>query len=798
MTVPRWLDLSMRNKSEKTLNRINLKTFLDFLDPKLWEKWHKSCGLTEFNFIFNLKILHLPTELITNERLKTLLLKIITVDTWDEALGINISQYTVPKSYVEPYLDEVKTLPDELCKSHQDELELLVYYAVATRFYIEKSLQKVPLPSAKRSEAEAMSDYNDLKNLPGHLLNLESRDGKIATNFFMEEARYKCVIEGKKSYPEHWNTPNLIGKLVTWLKKHNSIAPKTINQLKTDTVVSAFKPAAVKYLVHYIHEKDSNIKISSYLNLCGGWGCRLVGALSTPEITRYIQTDPNPDLLPITKKIYEAYDPKKETEAHFYDKPMEDLTVDQLCPDGKKNQLVFFSPPYFQKERYHGDLQSHKRYPKLEAWCNEFLYKSLQQSYIALDNGILAINLSNILDGRKNEVKLVDCLVHLLEVNMANYFTKFAKPLVYPTNGKGSPSYIFMYKTKPYSESLRIYPAFIMQPGWSIKKEDRVKVPKLKATKKEEHPNVTQPVVAKPSINHTTLFHLHQVIEHYKTLDEVADYYRCTTLDIVKRISDWDLRLSFEKLKYNYAISDTRPVIFYTNWQIVNNNLLLDNQPFNDKTLYVSYINSYPEAPQGLTLTPESDSYPVQVMGYNPRGEFINQTIAMPKQRGFDTQLLLDILINHGFMKKWLEIPHYHECKSNKRSGLEHLSLTFKELHEIILTEPNLMSLLARLDKTIESLEYDLSRLNSSLNELTNTNPTDAAIRYGTLYNESINSILINKSTPVKEVVEEMEVETQHRLFLKARLFTAVPRTETTREQPEEEFISCKKTRYGA
>ena len=795
----------MHNKSEKTLNRINLKSFLDFLDLDLWKKWHKSCGLTEFNFLFNLKILYLPTDLIRNESLKTLLLKIITVDTWDDRNGINIFQYTVPKSYVEPYLDEVKKLPGELCKSHQDELALLVYYAIATRFYIEKSLQKLPLPSAKKSEAEAIGDYNHLKNLPGHLLNLQSRDGKIATNFFMEEARYKCVFKGK-SYAEHWNTPILIGRLVTFLKRHNSIAPKAIDQLKTDTVVSAFKPAAVKYLVHYIHEKYSDIKISSYLNLCGGWGCRLVGALSTPEITRYIQTDPNPDLLPITKKIYEAYDPKKETEAHFYDKPMEDLTIDELCPNGKKNQLVFFSPPYFQKEKYHGDLQSHKRYPRLEAWCNKFLYKSLQQSYVALDNGILAINLSNILDDQKNEVKLADCLVHLLEVNMANYFTKFVDPLVYPTNGKGSPSYIFMYKAKPYSESLRTYPAFIMQPGWSIKKEDRVKVPKLKATKKDniktvslEPPKITPPVVAKPSINSTTLFNLHQVIEHFKTLNEVADYYGCTTLDVVKRISDWDLRLSFEKLKYNYArSSDAQPISVYSNWQIFNDNLWLDNQLFNDKTLYISYINSNSESPQGFTYDPESESYPVQVMGFNPRGEFINQTITIPKQRGSDTQFLLDTLINHGFMKKWIEIPHYQECKSNKRSGLEHLSLTFKELHEIILTEPNLSTLLARLDKTIGSLEYDLSRLNSSLNDLKNTNPANAAILYGNLYDESINSILIHKSIDANEVVEGMEVETQHHPILKARLFTAVPRTETTREQQEEEFISCKRTRYGA
>jgi len=321
------------------------------------------------------------------------------------------------------------------------------------------------------SEKEAKKDYELLKNTSGNKLSLNNMTGKKAANFFMEEVRFQCPND-HKTYVEYWNKPILIGRLVTWMKHFNSISNATFNRIRNDHVVSAFRPAAVKYLVNYIHEKDSNIKISSYLNLCGGWGCRLVGALSTPEITRYIQTDPNPDLFPITKQIYETYDPEKKTEVHLYDQPMEDLTPEQLCPNGKKNQFVFFSPPFFAKEKYKGAMQSHIRYPEKESWCNDFLYQSLKVSYFALENGILAINLANILTNRGAEFKLTDCLVHLLEVNMANYFTKFSEPLVYP-NKKAPPSFIYMYKTKPYKDSLGIYPAFTMQPGWIVKKENR-------------------------------------------------------------------------------------------------------------------------------------------------------------------------------------------------------------------------------------------------------------------------------------------------------------------------------------
>jgi hypothetical protein len=812
---------------------LDLKLFLDYLDPSLWNKWHDQCNLTVFPFFSNRnERLEVPDDLMENEGLKSLLLNIINKDDWKDHSEIDMKKNHVNKSYVESYLNQANELQDEVCQEHQSELKLLVYYAVATRFYIERTLHKTPLPSTKVSADKAMEDYILLKKTPGQILNFGSSTGQKAANFFMEDVRYKCPAEGK-TFAEYCNQPILIGKLVTWMKKYNEISNASFNRIKRDTVVSPFRPAAVKYLVHYIHENDSDIKISSYLNLCGGWGCRLVGALSTPEITRYIQTDPNPELLPISKKIHEAYDPGKETEVHLYDKPMEDLTVDQLCPDGKKNQLIFFSPPFYNKEKYHGELQSYQRYPKLETWCNEFLYKSLQVSYFSLENGILAINLANILSSNGNEIKLTDCLVHLLDVTMANYFTKFIDPAVYP-NKNAPPSYIYIYKTKPYRDSLGIYPKFEWETKWVLKKVDRpqkgknIKVNPTTTTStqslaikqhattssRQEH-LVPHAIASKPSINDITLANLHQCIERLNTLKEVADNYGCSPTAVIRRISDWDLKLSYEKLKYNYASSESRSIYFYNNWHVNKNVLYIDNQPFNPNVIYLSFINRNPLNPNGFITGFGSNTELLQVICANPRGALVSHTINVSQCKLTDVSSVVSYLVDQGLIKKWMVIPHYNECKSNQRFGIEHLSLTLEEFHELILSEQDELNLCVRLGKPKECLELDLSMMNSSLEELKNITPSEASIRYGDQYKECIGTIIANKLqqeskleavSSANEEFEEAPVEKEEttQVFtrparrmstFKSGFFIPKPNVKTKRD--DQEADSNKKSRYG-
>ena len=71
--------------------------------------------------------------------------------------------------------------------------------------------------------------------------------------------------------------------------------------------------------------------------------------------------------------------------------------------------LVFTSPPYFNRERYSLDnSQSWVRYNNLDDWMNEFFYKTLEKSWESLNkNGYLIINISDIRIRRQKKYELL-------------------------------------------------------------------------------------------------------------------------------------------------------------------------------------------------------------------------------------------------------------------------------------------------------------------------------------------------------------------------------------------------------
>ena len=71
--------------------------------------------------------------------------------------------------------------------------------------------------------------------------------------------------------------------------------------------------------------------------------------------------------------------------------------------------LVFTSPPYFDKEKYdEGDEQSYKMYKKFDDWMENFLFKAIELRTAPLKiGGYLAINISDIYT-RKKHYKICD------------------------------------------------------------------------------------------------------------------------------------------------------------------------------------------------------------------------------------------------------------------------------------------------------------------------------------------------------------------------------------------------------
>ena len=174
----------------------------------------------------------------------------------------------------------------------------------------------------------------------------------------------------------------------------------------------------------YLYERyTEHIEQDTPLNIydpSSGWGGRILGAMSSLKRIHYIGTDPNTDNfideLGITRYEYVAdFFNNEVLEANpFWE---EEKNTYHLFQDGSefignnpefqtyknKLDLVFTSPPYFDREQYSEDEeQSYKLYPKYENWRDNFLKPTLTTAFEYLKNDrYLLWNIADIKIGKK-------------------------------------------------------------------------------------------------------------------------------------------------------------------------------------------------------------------------------------------------------------------------------------------------------------------------------------------------------------------------------------------------------------
>jgi hypothetical protein len=239
---------------------------------------------------------------------------------------------------------------------------------------------------------------------------------------------YKVFADG---YFDRQNVSNLPDKLkddvqlhIRFYKKDIRIFPLGFTAFKIGYIQVAvnFPPLTAKF----IYEKyTKHIKKQPIINIfdpSAGWGGRIIGAMSVRDrIINYIGTDPNTDNF-ITERNYSRYEYVAETFnkavsinnlKKFLGETGQTYELFQECAEEIHNNkefqkyrgkldLVFTSPPYFNREGYsNDDTQSLVRYPKYEEWKNGFLYPTLKMcvEYLRSDR-FLIWNISDIKVGK--------------------------------------------------------------------------------------------------------------------------------------------------------------------------------------------------------------------------------------------------------------------------------------------------------------------------------------------------------------------------------------------------------------
>ena len=185
------------------------------------------------------------------------------------------------------------------------------------------------------------------------------------------------------------------------------------------------------YTNHIPKEQTLNIYDPS-----SGWGGRILGAMSSHRKIHYIGTDPNTDNfideLGITRYEYVAnffnnecletnsfWEEEKNT-YHVFQEGSEHIGNHKDFQQYKgKLDLVFTSPPYFDREQYSSDeTQSFKSYPQYDDWRDNFLKPTLENAFHSLrDDRYLLWNIADIKIGKDKfhplEQDSIDILTNL-------------------------------------------------------------------------------------------------------------------------------------------------------------------------------------------------------------------------------------------------------------------------------------------------------------------------------------------------------------------------------------------------
>jgi hypothetical protein len=279
---------------------------------------------------------------------------------------------------------------------------------------ISEKMALVPLPYAKITYEEAIIDFQELCKLDSSTLIKEgrfvskfdykysyqdtyidiSRIGNKSSNFFHQEARFRCGSKNAPSPYRTWNDGKLRRSVLKhlWSMKTTNVDSTRLRQaLQLRNYVAAqFRPSAAKAFYEHFNSKV-------VLDFSAGWGDRLSGFCASKDTRSYIGLDPNEALHGGYSHQIAAYAGTKGVVM----KPICAEDVDYT----ESNSLVdtvFTSPPYFNAELYSAEpTQSYLRYSKLEEWLDKFLFTTIKNCWKTLRvGGVLGINISDIVTNK--------------------------------------------------------------------------------------------------------------------------------------------------------------------------------------------------------------------------------------------------------------------------------------------------------------------------------------------------------------------------------------------------------------
>jgi hypothetical protein len=212
--------------------------------------------------------------------------------------------------------------------------------------------------------------------------------------------RYRAASKGKMPAYEAWHDDTRLRAAIRFQLAHGDpVLPKRVlwAVCMEQRTPSVFRPTVARYIYETYCPPGGTV-----WDPCSGYGGRVLGAVAAG--IRYIGTDVDPETVEGNRRLASLLGVDGQ------------VTLHQQAAEGFDPgpvDLVFTSPPYFDRERYSAaPEQSWKKHSGgIDAWVHGFLRPVIERAHQALPVGRhLVLNVADLRQGRK-VLPLVDLTV---------------------------------------------------------------------------------------------------------------------------------------------------------------------------------------------------------------------------------------------------------------------------------------------------------------------------------------------------------------------------------------------------
>jgi hypothetical protein len=177
--------------------------------------------------------------------------------------------------------------------------------------------------------------------------------------------------------------------------KSQSDLRKAIRTVSGSQAVSNFRPTAAASLYDRYMPEGGGVT----WDMSAGYGGRLLGAIASPRVRRYIGTDPASKTFDgLTAMAAELPAMAEQLGSEPTEIELHKIGSENFVPDRGSIQMAFTSPPYYNAEHYSSEAsQSYIKFKTREAWLSGFLGATLSNAHLGLEpSGTLVVNVANV------------------------------------------------------------------------------------------------------------------------------------------------------------------------------------------------------------------------------------------------------------------------------------------------------------------------------------------------------------------------------------------------------------------